>query len=1293
MAIDQHAEARQKLEAAKAYGKRANDGNTRAKKGSALKTSPRGHKAKSAADGQARKGKGESWRRGAKGKKGGARYETDTASEAHSCLDPICVRDQRLREWVSTSSFGQSGSPTAPSQQGSLVGDTDGSPTLKGRHAVLAAGPLDFQAKLNMRWKTVERAVQTTQEVQGVLTPRENKTASGHQDHRDRKDAEDYAATLNDPPASSGSGSFKLRSSSTLAAQTDSQLVDDWSNPCTHQETLHADALQHDHSRIARTRPQVVYVVRRRCCHCLKRKKRRGAMQGQTCLNADKENELLSSSTGSTEPQADPDLAARVEGLKALVAARRRHAKVLELQLEEKLLLQEADILGEHIARSTKMLENFATLGTTLGPAVSLGLAGVSGNRDCSPTVPSKAADERPVATGTPGVVTLPLGAKPVGLEIIIPEVVAPLACESSPEKLEPEQLMAFKEHRPTELESHNEGHTCVPRAVVDEGSPAWAVESVSTDTLRETALAKDLPAAKGIPSDATSMSSPKDIMEPWTGAEAPGDYSLEPELLDLLEQDFPITSEDLVEDRALGEASTTDDDDLLFKELRRGAVARLGMAMGEETDEMAEEASGRVARFGRWGVELDELEECSDEVEEVLRAAVEKGDDMLPPEAVATPDLDGAVQSRFCQMAVSEEPKLAVEESAKEGGEALEKDTLAAAEDRICTSQVADGEADGPGVNNTFATDENELWDVKVQVLVEAGGDHVVVTIMEAAVPCQDPGTVADAIFPSGKEAVAAQYEVVGQDVGVDDEDSEASRVKSSGVVEGIPEAGKAAGDVEAEGDVVEGDTAVVFDITPVTGAVENREDVDVTDVVAKASGEGESVNGVTVDKERELVTKTLGEELGDGKMEQNYNASGTEVGQRNSVAGSTCQKTWSLDDGVCSHGFKAQEERGLSALDLATSLPQRPSGPAQDSNQRCVRQTFKSSPPDEVEDAIEDASKSSSAKMEVHLAENTAALATNDVTVEETHATVDDGFGSQVLQSPEKEQPGEVESLNSPLPALAPHPGGLVYKSSPREGPDATALNMLKACPLAETPDTGEDTVGQCTGELEEAKPTAQDASTVERTVDIEFGSLEERMMQQIAQLWEPTEGHVETGVWDAPCEHAFMLSDEDACQPGDCQAEMLDGQSDMWVGFVSSDLNYIGKFVEELMGYFLADLPDSVQPFGPVVPESCFLELQSAKPDCIREQSVFDRCIFEAVVDAVGAVYRRCNRVEGVTYAPFDRLPLPDERQWIDNVKRQVLRAAEQPAGVDVVDLLLTHDAWVLQQNLLSLEDELI
>lgn len=59
----------------------------------------------------------------------------------------------------------------------------------------------------------------------GVLTPQENKTVSGHHDHRDRKDAEDYAAALNDPPVSSGSGSFKLRSSSVLAPQNDSQLV------------------------------------------------------------------------------------------------------------------------------------------------------------------------------------------------------------------------------------------------------------------------------------------------------------------------------------------------------------------------------------------------------------------------------------------------------------------------------------------------------------------------------------------------------------------------------------------------------------------------------------------------------------------------------------------------------------------------------------------------------------------------------------------------------------------------------------------------------------------------------------------------------------------------------------------------------------------------------------------------------------------------------------------------------------------------------------------------------------
>lgn len=54
--------------------------------------------------------------------------------------------------------------------------------------------------------------------------------------------------------------------------------------------------------------------------------------------------------------------------------------------------------------------------------------------------------------------------------------------------------------------------------------------------------------------------------------------------------------------------------------------------------------------------------------------------------------------------------------------------------------------------------------------------------------------------------------------------------------------------------------------------------------------------------------------------------------------------------------------------------------------------------------------------------------------------------------------------------------------------------------------------------------------------------------------------------------------------------------------------------------------------------------------------------------------------------------DRLPLPNESQWIDNVKQQVLRAADQPPGVDVVDALLVQDAWVLQQDLLNMEGEL-
>lgn len=205
---------------------------------------------------------------------------------------------------------------------------------------------------------------------------------------------------------------------------------------------------------------------------------------------------------------------------------------------------------------------------------------------------------------------------------------------------------------------------------------------------------------------------------------------------------------------------------------------------------------------------------------------------------------------------------------------------------------------------------------------------------------------------------------------------------------------------------------------------------------------------------------------------------------------------------------------------------------------------------------------------------------------------------------------------------------------------------------------------------------------------------------VQEKVDFLWEPTREMAEALICSPAEDDGVEYAELAQCRNINVRDSALETQAseasdNSWVGFVAQDAEYINRFIEDVMDMFLRENPQVVRPYGSCVPIKCFTDLQSTKPDCIKEQMVFDRCIFEAINDAVADVYRRCNRIEDPVGNSNDllMLPLPTKHQWINDIKRVVLRAAEQPTEVDVVDVLIDQDACFLHKKLLDLEDELV
>lgn len=75
--------------------------------------------------------------------------------------------------------------------------------------------------------------------------------------------------------------------------------------------------------------------------------------------------------------------------------------------------------------------------------------------------------------------------------------------------------------------------------------------------------------------------------------------------------------------------------------------------------------------------------------------------------------------------------------------------------------------------------------------------------------------------------------------------------------------------------------------------------------------------------------------------------------------------------------------------------------------------------------------------------------------------------------------------------------------------------------------------------------------------------------------------------------------------------------------------TDPDYVAALVEEMMSAFLRNAPEYSQVCTAPVPGKVFVELQGQrKPN--KDQSIFDRCIFETMNEIVSDTYKMCNRI---------------------------------------------------------------
>lgn len=142
--------------------------------------------------------------------------------------------------------------------------------------------------------------------------------------------------------------------------------------------------------------------------------------------------------------------------------------------------------------------------------------------------------------------------------------------------------------------------------------------------------------------------------------------------------------------------------------------------------------------------------------------------------------------------------------------------------------------------------------------------------------------------------------------------------------------------------------------------------------------------------------------------------------------------------------------------------------------------------------------------------------------------------------------------------------------------------------------------------------------------------------------------------------------------------------------------TDSEYIEEFVEEVMNVFQSNTPEFSCAFSSPVPWKVFIDIQLARKSN-KDQSIFDRCIFEALNEAVTDTYRTCNRVLSTNRHTEDEedlcIPLPPDQEWVMDVKNKVLRAVNHRSlHADAIGTILAQDAFYFQNSVMDLRDEL-
>ncbi|GMH39484.1 hypothetical protein BSKO_07382 [Bryopsis sp. KO-2023] len=142
--------------------------------------------------------------------------------------------------------------------------------------------------------------------------------------------------------------------------------------------------------------------------------------------------------------------------------------------------------------------------------------------------------------------------------------------------------------------------------------------------------------------------------------------------------------------------------------------------------------------------------------------------------------------------------------------------------------------------------------------------------------------------------------------------------------------------------------------------------------------------------------------------------------------------------------------------------------------------------------------------------------------------------------------------------------------------------------------------------------------------------------------------------------------------------------------------TDSDYIEEFVEEVMRTFQSNTPDFSSAFTAPVPWKVFVDIQLARKSN-KDQSIFDRCIFEALNEAVADTYRTCNRVLSINRSDDEEegryIALPPDEEWIYDVKNKVLKAVNHRSlHSDAIGAILSQDVFYLHNSVMDLHDEL-